>query len=86
MMLGEDDFSQPRDFYQVIVFRFVSFLERILIHLQKVLNHQGRANLINNIADSLRWCTDRNIVHRILVLLSHIDRDFGTKMAETIRF
>ncbi|UJR24830.1 hypothetical protein I4U23_006202 [Adineta vaga] len=63
MMLGEDDFSQPRDFYK-----------------------QGRVNLIDNIAESLGQCTDRNIVHRILVLLSHLDVDFGQKMAEKIRF
>ncbi|CAF1456774.1 unnamed protein product [Adineta ricciae] len=68
MMLGEDDFSQPRDFYR------------------RVLNSQDRANLLNNIAESLGRCTDRNVVHRMLVLLSHLDRDFGQKMAEKIRF
>ncbi|UJR17944.1 hypothetical protein I4U23_004843 [Adineta vaga] len=51
-----------------------------------VLDDQGRANLINNIARSLSQCTDKNVIHRTLNLLSNVDSDFGRSLASKINF
>lgn len=51
----------------------------------KVLDDQGRANLINNIAKSLAQCTDKDIVRRSLIVLANVDDDFGRKLAEKIK-
>ncbi|CAF1472410.1 unnamed protein product [Adineta steineri] len=52
---------------------------------RNVLDNQGRARLINNIARSLAQCTDQNVVHRTWNLLAHLDDDFGRKLAEKIK-
>jgi catalase len=50
-----------------------------------VLDSKGRASLINNIAESLAQCTDKNVVCRVLNVLANVDNDFGRKLAEKIK-
>ncbi|CAF1406280.1 unnamed protein product [Adineta ricciae] len=49
-----------------------------------VLDSQGRAHLINNIARSLSQCTDKNVIQRTLNLLSNVDIDFGRALTTKV--
>ncbi len=50
-----------------------------------MLDSQGRASLINNIAESLAQCTDKTVARRALNILANVDNDFGRKLAEKIK-
>lgn len=53
--------------------------------LQKVLDHQGRAHLIDNIVEHLQQCTDKDIIRRSVAVLANVDDDFGRQLASRLK-
>lgn len=82
----DDNFSQPRVFYQVkssgiqanVFGIFFFFL------LQQVLDDRGRAHLIENIVEHLQQCTDKDVIRRSIAVLSNVDNDFGQRLANRL--
>lgn len=52
--------------------------------LKKVLDERGRTHMINNIAEHLQQCTDRDIVRRAILIFANVDEDFGRRLAQKL--
>jgi len=52
--------------------------------IKKVLDETARTHLIENIADHLKQCTDKEIVLRSIAVFANVDEDFGKRLAQKV--
>ncbi|CAF4005840.1 unnamed protein product, partial [Rotaria magnacalcarata] len=50
----------------------------------QVLDDRGRANVINNIAEHLQQCTDRDIIRRSIAIFANVDDELARRLAEKL--
>ena len=84
---ADDNYSQPRVFYQVNLSnspRVCFFFDWIYLFFKNVLDERGRTHMINNIAEHLAQCTDRDIVRRAVLIFANVDEDFGRRLAQKL--
>jgi catalase len=49
-----------------------------------VLDERGRTHMIENIAEHLQQCTDKDIIRRSVAVFANVDDDFGRRLAEKL--
>ncbi|CAF1532846.1 unnamed protein product, partial [Didymodactylos carnosus] len=51
----------------------------------QVLTDQGRQNILDNMAEHLEQCTDKDVIKRAVAVLANVDDAFGKKLAQRLK-
>ncbi|CAF0786115.1 unnamed protein product [Adineta steineri] len=55
------------------------------VFYQKVLDDRGRAHMIQNIAEHLGQCTDKDIIRRVVTVFANVDDDLAKRLADLLK-